>query len=113
MRFRHGGFSHMAVLLFRTGRAHFEHLLDDTPDGLDMEIHERLVVLGRIGRLRTPLIHEDFKGLEAYITRHNKYSTWEARLRYQYLTTGRYGEDTIKPRLLGNSQKLEGALLRP
>jgi 2-polyprenyl-6-hydroxyphenyl methylase/3-demethylubiquinone-9 3-methyltransferase len=27
---------------------------------------ERVVVEGRIGRLATPLIHEDFKGLEAY-----------------------------------------------
>ena len=101
----HGGFSHSAVLLFRTGQARFEHLFDDAADSLDMEIHERLVVQGRIGRLKTPLIHEDFKGLEAYITRHNKYSTWEARVRHRYLTTGRYGEDTITPRLFGNAQE--------
>ena len=104
-RFRHGGFSHAPVLLFRTGTARFERLSDDAVDSLDMEIHERVVVQGRIGRLRTPLIHEDFKGLEASITRHNKYSTWEARVRHRYLTTGRYGEDTIAPRLLGNSQE--------
>lgn len=104
-RFRHGGFSHAAVLLFRAGTAHFERLFDDAPDSLDMEIHERVMVQGRIGRLQTPLIHEDFKGLEAYITRHNKYSTWEARVRYRYLTSGRYGESTIAPRLFGNSQE--------
>ncbi|WP_295436361.1 glycosyltransferase family 2 protein [uncultured Thiodictyon sp.] len=104
-RFQYGGFSHEAVLLFRTGTARFEHLFDDAPDSLDMEIHERVMVQGAIGRLHTPLIHEDFKGLEAYITRHNKYSTWEARVRYRYLTTGRYGENTIVPRLFGNSQE--------
>jgi len=104
-RMRYGGFSHAAVLPFRTGMARFERLFDDSPDSLDMEIHERVVVEGRIGRLRTPLIHEDFKGLEAYIARHNKYSTWEARVRYRYLTTGRYGESTISPRLFGNSQE--------
>lgn len=104
-RLRHGGFSHTAVLLLRTGQGRFEHLFDDTADSLDMEIHERVIVQGRIGRLETPLIHEDFKGLEAYITRHNKYSTWEARVRYRYLTTGRYGESTIAPRLFGNSQE--------
>jgi glycosyltransferase involved in cell wall biosynthesis len=104
-RFRYGGFSHSAVLLFRMGTARFERLFDDEPDSLDMEIHERVVVQGRIGRLQTPLVHEDFKGLEAYIARHNKYSTWEARVRYLYLTTGRYGEDTIVPRLFGNSQE--------
>jgi glycosyltransferase involved in cell wall biosynthesis len=104
-RFHHGGFSHSAVLLFRNGTARFEQLLDDTPDSLDMEIHERVVVQGCIGKLKTPLIHEDFKGLEAYITRHNKYSTWEARVRHRYLTSGRYGEDTIEPRPFGNSQE--------
>ena len=104
-RFRHGGFSHAPVLLFRTGTARFERLSDDAVDSLDMEIHERIVVRGRVGRLQTPLIHEDFKGLEASITRHNKYSTWEARVRHRYLTTGRYGEDTIVPRLFGNAQE--------
>ncbi|WP_295392338.1 glycosyltransferase family 2 protein [uncultured Thiodictyon sp.] len=102
-RLRHGGFSHAAVLLWRTGTARFERLFDDSPDSLDMEIHERVVVQGRIGRLATPLIHQDFKGLEAYIARHNKYSTWEARVRHRYLSTGRYGEDTIEPRLFGNA----------
>ncbi|HBG95821.1 MAG TPA: glycosyltransferase family 2 protein [Chromatiaceae bacterium] len=109
-RFRFGGISHPAILLFRTGKGRFERLFDDTPDSLDMEIHERLVVDGRVGVLKTPLIHEDFKGLEAYIARHNKYSTWEARVRYRYLTTGRYGEETIRPRLFGNSQERRRAI---
>lgn len=104
-RFQYGGFSHSAVLLFKTGKARFERLFDDEPGGLDMEIHERVVVDGRIGKLDTPLIHEDFKGLEAYIARHNQYSTWEARVRHRYLTTGRYGEETIAPRLFGNAQE--------
>jgi glycosyltransferase involved in cell wall biosynthesis len=104
-RFQYGGFSHSAVLLFKTGKARFERLFDDEPGGLDMEIHERMMVDGRIGRLDTPLIHEDFKGLEAYIARHNQYSTWEARVRHYYLTTGRYGEETITPGLFGNAQE--------
>jgi len=104
-RFKYGGFSFSAVLLFKRGTSRFERLFDDDSNSLDMEIHERIVVDGRIGVLKTPLIHEDFKGLEAYITRHNKYSTWEAKLRYHYLTTGIYGEETIIPRLWGNSQE--------
>jgi len=109
-RFRHGGFSHRALLLVRAGRARFERLFDDRAESLDMEIHERVIVEGRTGSLETPLIHEDFKGLEAYIYRHNKYSTWEARLRHCFLRTGAYGEDTIRPRLLGNSQERRRAL---
>ena len=107
---RHGGFSHAAVLLFKTGKARFERLFDDGLDGLDMEIHERVVVDGHIGRIETPLIHEDFKGLEAYIARHNKYSTWEARLRYRYLSSGQYGEATITPKWFGNPQERRRAM---
>jgi len=107
---RHGGFSHAAVLLFKTNKARFERLFDDGLDGLDMEIHERVVVDGPIARIATPLIHEDFKGLEAYIARHNKYSTWEARLRYRYLTSGQYGEETISPKLFGNPQERRRAI---
>ena len=104
-RFRFGGFSHTAVVMFRTGQARFEHLLNESSDGLDMEVHERVVVNGPVGKIETPLIHEDFKGLEAYLQRHNQYSTWEARVRYQYLARGHWGTTTIKPRLLGNAQE--------
>lgn len=109
---KYGGFSHSAVLLFKTGRARFERLFNDDLDGLDMEIHERVIVDGAVGKISTPLIHEDFKGLEAYITRHNKYSTWEARLRYHYSSTGYYGAETITPRLFGNSQERRRAIKR-
>jgi glycosyltransferase involved in cell wall biosynthesis len=104
-RFTFGGFSHYALLLFKRGSARFERLVHDTSDGLDMEVHERLLVDGFIGKLKTPLLHDDFKGLEAYIERHNKYSTWEARLRYQFQKTGRWGEDTVSPHLFGNAQE--------
>lgn len=104
-RFRFGGFSHSAILLFRTGMGRFEQLLNDNCEGLDMEVHERMIVDGPVGQLDTPLIHEDFKGLEAYIDRHNKYSTWEANVRHQYLAKGVYGQITIKARLFGNSQE--------
>lgn len=104
-RFRFGGFSHQAVLLFRADRARFERLLEDDPSGFDMEVHERVIVDGPIGVLRVPLIHEDFKGLDAYRERHHRYATWEAAVRHRFLTTGRYGESSIEPRLLGNAQE--------
>ncbi len=77
-----------------------------------MEVHERLNVNGPVGRLRTPLIHEDFKGLAAYLDKHNKYSTWEASVRQQFLTTGRWGDEAIMPRLFGNAQERRRFLKR-
>lgn len=104
-RFRHGGFSHGAVVLFRKGTARFEELFEDNRHGMDMEVHERVIVEGPIGHLATPLVHEDLKGLEAYLERHNLYSTWEAKLRLSALSTGAYGRCEIAPRLLGNTQE--------
>ena len=104
-RFRFGGFSFGAVVLLRRGRARFEELVEDPAVALDMEVHERVIVDGPLGRLRTPLVHDDFKGLEAYVARHNRYSTWEARLRHRFLTTGRYGTDAVPARLWGDTQQ--------
>lgn len=102
---RFGGFSHSAICLFRTGRARFEHLLPDSGEDLDMEVHERLQVEGSIGRLKTPLIHWDAKGLHAYLARHNAYSTWEAANRLRLLSDSSTSEDRIRPRLRGNLQE--------
>ena len=60
-------------------------------DSFDVEVHERIIVDGSIGKLKTPLIHEDFKGLTAYIDRHNRYSTWEAKVRHNFLKNGHWG----------------------
>jgi len=104
-RFRFGGFSHKAVLLFRKGKARFERLIEETESGLDMEVHERIIVDGRLASLKTPLIHEDFKGLNAYIERHNKYATWEAQVRYRFLCGANGRNGGIRPNLLGNHQE--------
>jgi hypothetical protein len=104
-KFRFGGFSHSAILLFRTGKARFERLVEDDAHALDMEVHERLIVDGVIGSLRTPLVHRDYKGLEAYIDRHNKYSTWEARARARYLQYTTDAREMVRARPFGNVQE--------
>jgi glycosyltransferase involved in cell wall biosynthesis len=104
-RFRFGGFSHNAVLLFRKSKASFERLFADPADSQDMEVHERLLVNGRIRKLKTSLIHQDAKGLEAYIARHNFYSTWEARQRFHYMSNGNWGEASVQCRFFGNTQE--------
>jgi glycosyltransferase involved in cell wall biosynthesis len=44
----------------------------------DREVHEHVVLNGRVGYLRNDLLHEDRRGLEAFISRHNRYSTLES-----------------------------------
>ena len=67
--------------LFRWGRGRIEDLgLSDLPSTGDNEIHEHVVVDGPTGFLRNPLLHDDYRGISAWVDRHNKYSTWEAHL---------------------------------
>jgi glycosyltransferase involved in cell wall biosynthesis len=60
--------------LFRRRRARFE----------DRLVHEHPIVQGdRVATLEEPLVHENLKGLTAFIERHNRYSELEARERLQ------------------------------
>jgi glycosyltransferase involved in cell wall biosynthesis len=47
----------------------------------DREVHEHVVLHGRAGYLKHDLLHEDRRGLEAFVARHNRYSSLEAMAR--------------------------------
>ena len=49
----------------------------------DREVHEHIVLNGRVGYLNADLLHDDQRGFEAFISRHNRYSTFEARARFK------------------------------
>ena len=67
--------------LFRRGHARMEDLgLENLPGTGDNEIHEHFVTDGEAGFLRTPFLHDDYRGLTAWLERHNKYATWEAHV---------------------------------
>lgn len=44
----------------------------------DREVHEHVVLNGRVGYLQHDLLHHDRRGLDEFIARHNRYSTLEA-----------------------------------
>ncbi len=67
--------------LFRHGAGRLEDLgLHGLPGTGDNEIHEHVTVEGRRAFLRAALLHDDYRGLTAWLDRHNRYSTWEAHL---------------------------------
>ncbi len=67
---RHCGyFPSYNLRFFKRGKAHYE----------DREVHEHMSVDGPTGRLRHIMLHEDRRGLEHFIAKHNRYSTLEAR----------------------------------
>jgi glycosyltransferase involved in cell wall biosynthesis len=81
--------------LFKHRLGRFEDLgLNDLPGTGDNEIHEHVVLDGRIGFLDSPLLHDDDRGLTRWFDRHNKYATWEAHL-YRKFRNERIGTGPI------------------
>lgn len=67
--------------LFKHRLGRWENLgLNDLPGTGDIEVHEHLALDGRIGFLRNALLHDDYRGITAWLHRHNRYATWEAHL---------------------------------
>lgn len=67
---RHCGyFPSYNLRFFKRDRARYE----------EREVHEHMIVEGPTGRLRYLMNHEDRRGLEHLIAKHNRYSTLEAR----------------------------------
>ena len=64
--------------LFRVGVGEYEHIDEDSWSHLDMEVHEHPILEGKIGEIKSPIIHREFRGLSHYIQKHNEYSSWEA-----------------------------------
>jgi glycosyltransferase involved in cell wall biosynthesis len=74
--------------LFRLGKGEYEKIEEDSWSHLDMEVHEHPIIEGKISQIKSPVIHNDFKGLEHYIARHNAYSSWEANRYYHLRKSG-------------------------
>jgi glycosyltransferase involved in cell wall biosynthesis len=75
---RHG-VSQRKLALFRAGAGRYERIDDPGWSALDMEVHEHPILNGPAGEITAAIEHEDFRGLHAFIARHNEYSSWEAR----------------------------------
>ncbi len=70
---RHCGyFPSYNLRLFKRGRARYEN----------RRVHEHMIVDGKTAYLKGLLIHEDRRGLEHFIAKHNRYSTLEAQELY-------------------------------
>jgi len=83
------------LALFRRRAGEYERVEDQGWSNLDMEVHEHPVLNGPVGQVRSPILHRDFKGLEAYRHRHEEYALWEA---HRYLALRQDGWDRLNSR---------------
>jgi len=78
---RHSGARFHKLSLFRRGTGHFECRLREQDDSMcDMEVHEHVIVDGPTATLKNSLLHCNADSLFQYISKHNEYSNWEARV---------------------------------
>jgi len=67
--------------LFKHRLGRYERLeAEDVENAGDVEVHEHVVLEGRAEYLKHDLLHEDFKSIFHFIERHNRYSSWDARV---------------------------------
>jgi glycosyltransferase involved in cell wall biosynthesis len=97
-RLRHGAANFYKLSLFRRGKGHFECRTEGQDESMaDMEVHEHVIVEGRTGKLKNPLLHRNVESLSRYIQKHDEYSNWEARV----WLTGDVSTRELPPRFFG------------
>lgn len=101
---RHGGkYPDWNLRLFRHAKGRYENLqTSKIPNTGDNEMHEHVMIEGRVGYLKHDILHEDFRDLYHWLARHNRYSNWEAQVYYNPLT-GMGNGGTIGASLLGDA----------
>ena len=74
---RHCGyFPNWNLRFFKRGLGRYE----------EREVHEHVVIENPVGYITEPMLHDDRRGLEHYIAKHNRYSTLEARELFAQMT---------------------------
>ncbi|QLE57176.1 glycosyltransferase family 2 protein [Nostoc sp. TCL26-01] len=101
---RYGGkYPDWNLRLFQHKLGRYENLhTEDVPNTGDNEVHEHVVLQGKVGYLKNDMLHEDFRDVYHWLERHNRYSNWEARVYYN-LITGQMDDGTIGANLFGEA----------
>ena len=84
-----GYFPSWNLRLFRHAKGRYERF--DTmagPDSGDNEVHEHVLLDGRVEYLSEPMEHYAFPDLATFHQKHERYATWEAQVREQWLSSG-------------------------
>jgi glycosyltransferase involved in cell wall biosynthesis len=92
--------------LFKHRLGRYERLeAEDVENAGDVEVHEHVVLDGRAEYLKHDLLHEDFKSIFHFIERHNRYSSWDARVYANFagdVAASSSGTNSIRASLFGS-----------
>jgi acetyltransferase-like isoleucine patch superfamily enzyme len=85
---RHCGyFPNYHLRFFKTGMGRYE----------EREVHEHIILDGPVGRITTPMLHDDRRGLEHYIAKHNRYSTLESQALLREIKSDKNESKSLEP----------------
>jgi glycosyltransferase involved in cell wall biosynthesis len=88
--------------LFKHKLGRYENLnTEDIANTGDNEVHEHVILQGKVGYLKEDMLHIDFRDIYQWLARHNRYSNWEARVYYNLLTK-KDNNSTIGASLFGD-----------
>ena len=74
-----GGYPLNKLALFKVNAGEYEKIDEDRWSKMDMEIHEHPILEGKIGKIKSKIDHQDFRGVAHYVAKHNDYAWWEAQ----------------------------------
>lgn len=101
---RHGGkYPDWNLRLFKHAKGRYENLnTGDIQNTGDNEVHEHVVLPGKVGYLQEDMMHEDYRDMFHWLARHNRYSNWEAKV-YLNILEGKGDDGTIGASLWGDA----------
>jgi glycosyltransferase involved in cell wall biosynthesis len=107
---RHCGyFPSWNLRLFRHRLGRYERTAGASdPASGDNEVHEHVELRGSAGRLENPMDHYAFPSIDVWVEKHNRYSSWEARL----LVEGGAGDTASIGRDLKRRRRLKALVSR-
>jgi glycosyltransferase involved in cell wall biosynthesis len=89
--------------LFKHKQGRYENLsTEEIRNTGDNEVHEHVILNGRVAYLKNDMEHMDFKDIYHWLERHNRYSNWEARV-YLNMLTGKDEAGTIGANPFGDA----------
>ena len=95
-----GYFPSWNLRLFRHRLGRYEQIeIDDNILSGDNEVHEHVLLNGRVEYLAAPMEHYAFPDIATFVEKHNRYSAWEAAASERLHE--RAGERTLRATPLG------------
>lgn len=96
---KHAYYPNWNIRLFRHSLGRYERIVHGETDSGDNEVHEHIIIQGKVGWMRSEMDHFAFPSIGVFVEKHNRYSNWEARRELQGVRL--HGAQQLQSRRVG------------